>query len=176
MTNAAVARIGLAQRATGMRVLARDNDHLVFTYDRLFTMVWRHETHAAAVSRAMQLLDTFAESLTPKRFCLLTVVEPTAPLPPSAARAALARLLRINADYLIRSAVGYEGAGFRAAAVRGVATGIAVLSNHQFPHRIFAGVEPATEWLASGLANEMDGQINGTALADVVHSVRRMAR
>jgi hypothetical protein len=56
-------------------------------------------------------------------------------MPSSEARKALADLMSM--PQLIRgSAVIMEGTGFRAAAVRRVVTGFALLSHHEFPHRI----------------------------------------
>jgi hypothetical protein len=165
---------GIVQNAIGPRLLVRDRDHVVFTYDRVVAMIWQHDTTEAAVSQASRLVAGFVQRLTPKRFCLLTVVEISATAPSSGSRAGLAKLLQDNTPYLIRSAVGYEGTGFRGAAFRGVATGIAVLSNHPFPHRIFAGVPDATEWLASGLSSELGGALQGVALADVVRKMRQV--
>ena len=71
---------------------------------------------------------------------LLTVVEEDAPMPPYEAREVVAVFLRNGAGRIRMSAVVHEGAGFRAAAVRSVVTGIAMLSKVPFPHHIFATV------------------------------------
>lgn len=153
-------------------MLAHDRDHFVFTLDRFFTMVWRRETRIDAVKRVNRIINDFAVSLTPQRFCLLTLVEAGAPMPPAGARAGLAHLLHANADFLVASAVAFEGSGFRAAAVRGVATSIAVMSNHQFPHRVFSSVFEATDFLSAELSRELGGRVDGRKLIDTLHSLR----
>ena len=166
------ARTGVAGPAAGTRIVATDSNHLVFTFDRMFVMNWRVDTTRMAVSRVSQAITNFATSFTPARIILLTVIEVSASMPPADARDMLAKLMKVNTPYLIRSAVGYEGSGFRGAAFRAVSTGIAVLSNHEFPHRIFAGIPLATEWLAAGLSEELGQTVKGTTLADLVHRVR----
>jgi hypothetical protein len=153
-------------------VLVHDRDHFVFTCDRFFVMVWRRETRIDAVKRVNRIVTDFAVSLTPQRFCLLTLVEAGAPLPPAGSRAGLAHLLHANADFLVASAVAFEGSGFRAAAVRGVATSIAVMSNHQFPHRVFSSVFQATDFLVGELERELGGHVDGRKLLDGLHNLR----
>jgi len=173
LSNAA-SRIEVDPHTIGLHIMAHDGDHLVFTYQRLFSMIWQHQTAPTAVNRAFQYVRDFAESQSPRRFCLLTVIESSATMPSSPARARLAMLMRECSAHVIRSAVGFEGSGFRGAAIRGVATGIAVVSKHQFPHRIFADVEAATEWLADGLTSEL-GVVKGHELAEVVRVARRLS-
>jgi hypothetical protein len=139
-------------------------------------MIWLRETRLDAVTRANQFVTQFAESLWPARFSLLTLVEANAPLPTSGARAGLAHMLRANADALVCSAVAFAGSGFRAAAVRGVATGIAVMSNHQFPHRIFASIDEAADWLAQGVQSELGEHTDGRRLAQTVQRLRQGSR
>jgi hypothetical protein len=122
----------------------------------------------------LRVAAEFATRLAPPRFCLLTVVEAGAPLPTAQARAALARLLHQN-PHLIRSAVAFEGSGFRAAAVRAVATSIAVLAQHQFPHRIFPAAGEALRWLAEGLSRELGHAPSADELERVLDHTRRPA-
>lgn len=167
-------RRGTSQQPIVPRLLVRDRDHIVFTYDRVFVMIWQNDTTQAAVNQANKFVVSFADRLTPKRFCLLTLVEVTATAPSAGARSGLAKMLQDNTPYLIGSAVGYEGSGFRGAAFRGVATGIAVLSNHQFPHRIFSGVGAAAEWLATGLTRELGAPFSGEAFAAAIQKMREV--
>ena len=64
--------------------------------------------------------------------------------------------LRNGAGRIRMSAVVHEGAGFRAAAVRSVVTGIAMLSKVPFPHHIFATVEQAAKWLGTTHYRDVD--------------------
>lgn len=166
----------ISQRPNGCRVLVHDRDHFVFTLDRFFAMVWRRETRIDAVKRVNRIITDFAASLAPQRFCLLTLVEAGAPMPPAGSRAGLAHLLHANAEFLVASAVAYEGSGFRAAAVRGVATSIAVMSNHQFPHRVFSSVFEATDFLTTELERELGGRVDGRKLLDALHNLRTASK
>jgi hypothetical protein len=165
-----------AQQPWPPRVLARDADHLVFTQDRVFAMVWVGDTRVDAVAQSLRLAAEFAAGLTPPRFCLLTVVEQEASLPSTPARTGLARLLQRNSAHLIGSAVAFEGSGFRAAAVRGVATSIALLSRHEFPHRVFSGTDAALSWLGEGIARERGAGPSGDELARALQHMRSPTR
>jgi hypothetical protein len=179
VTLAAVETRTIEARTTqpgGCRVWASDRDHVIVSCDRFFTMIWQRETRLDAVNSANRFVTQFAESLWPARFCLLTLVEADAPLPTSGARAGLAHMLRANADYLVSSAVSFEGSGFRAAAVRGVATGIAVMSNHQFPHRVFARVDEAADWLVRALSDELGQRQDERQLLQTVNRLRQAPR
>ena len=48
---------------------------------------------------------------------------------------------------MMLSAVVHEGTGFRAAAVRSVVTGLAMMANLPYPHKVFATVDDAGRWL-----------------------------
>jgi hypothetical protein len=47
-----------------------------------------------------------------------------------------------------------------------------VLSRHQFPHRVFAELGKATDWLALGLSSELPEPASGFLLSEAVRSVR----
>ena len=68
-------------------------------------------------------------------------------VPSAAARAELARTFEILGDTIACSALVFEGDGFRAAAVRAIATTISQVSRSPFPHRVFSSIEKAGEWM-----------------------------
>jgi len=158
--------------ASRVNLLERDENHTVFTYGRLFVMMWHVDTMLGAVNFVSRHITEFACDLTPRRIGLLTVVEEHVSMPSAEARAGLAVLMQMKAPYLIRSAVAYEGSGFKAAAIRAVSTGIALLSNHSFPHRIFSGVGAATAWLGEGMTTALGTRHPGAQLARAVEDVR----
>ena len=123
-------------------------DHLVVTWRNCLTVFFRHETTLAGVIAVQNVYDRYAKEY-PSGLCLLTVVERGAPMPPSDVRLALAKFLESGAGYVKMSAVVHEGAGFSAAAVRSVVTGLALLTRLPFPHRVFASVEDAVSWFGS---------------------------
>jgi hypothetical protein len=155
-----------------VNVLERDENHTAFTYGRLFVMIWHVDTKLGAVNFVSRHITEFACEQTPRRIGLLTVVEEHVSMPSAEARAGLAVLMQMNAPYLVRSAVAYEGTGFKAAAIRAVSTGIALLSKHSFPHRIFSGVGAATAWLGEGMTTALGTRHPGAQLARAVDDVR----
>ena len=66
--------------------------------------------------------------------------------------------------------------GVRAAAVRGVATSIALLSQHEFPHRIFQGADAALRWLGEGLIAELGAGPSAEELSRALEHTRRPSR
>jgi hypothetical protein len=126
-------------------VRLNDPDHLIATWRNVVILVWRRETLVAAVDAAQDVYDKLALA-NPGGLFLLTVVEAGAPPPSQEARYALARFLSSGAGRMILSAVVHEGSGFRAAFVRGVVTGLALLANLPYPHKVFGSVEEAATW------------------------------
>ncbi|HTV26083.1 MAG TPA: hypothetical protein VMG12_45620 [Polyangiaceae bacterium] len=169
------AKTAAARQAAEPQVLVRDGDHLIFVYERFLATIWQVETRPDAVQQLVRFAAELAARLRPSRYCLLTVVEQSAVLPTAAVRADLANMLRDSTPHLIRFATAIEGSGFRAAAVRGVATSIAILSRQEFPHRVFASTDAALPWLVEGLARELGAAPGVEELASVLDYLRRPA-
>lgn len=89
---------------------------------------------------------------------VITIVEQNAPLPSAEARRAMAEFLSTRRGRIAASAVVFEGAGFRAAAVRGVVTGLTLVAQQPFPHRVFAVVKDAAAWICGAGPAEWTGQ------------------
>jgi hypothetical protein len=117
------------------RVVTKNHDYALATWTEIVAVVWRHETTVEAVRQLDEAVAELARSH-PKGIGMLTVVAEGAPLPPSAARKAIADLLTASTSFIRCSAVIMEGSGFRAAAVRSVVTGLTMLAKHDFPHEI----------------------------------------
>ena len=83
------AKFGGPQRTAAPRILARDDDHLIFTCERLFTMIWKRDTMLNSVNDTSRFITEFSASLSPKRIGLLTLIEVSAGMPSPAARAAM---------------------------------------------------------------------------------------
>lgn len=98
------------------------------------------------------------------------IVAENAPLPSSAARRAMAE--RLTSKSVAFLAVLFEGQGFRAAAVRGVVTGVSLLSPPPFPYRAFGKMKHAAEW--AGLQANAAGlsQLTPLTIAHAVSTVR----
>jgi hypothetical protein len=145
-------------------------DCLVLTWDRCVGVVWKRETTPEGVDA---LTTTYREQASryPSGVYLLTIVERDAPMPAPPQREALAVFLRSGGGRTRMSAVVIEGTGFRAAAVRSVVTGLAMLVRLPYPHEIFGSMEQAAKWLGTTPHNDVDPDY--TVLA--VNHARRAA-
>ncbi|HEY6877594.1 MAG TPA: hypothetical protein VI299_06220 [Polyangiales bacterium] len=125
------------------------------TWDRCVGVVWKRETTAEGVEA---LTEAYREQTAryPSGVYLLTIVEKDAPMPPVEQREAVAVFLRSGAGRTRMSAVVIEGTGFRAAAVRSVVTGLAMLVRLPYPHEIFSSLEQAAKWLGTTPHNDVD--------------------
>jgi hypothetical protein len=122
-------------------------DHIIGAWERVAVVVFREETTIEGVRNLTAVCDDLARQH-PEGIFLLTIVAPNAPMPPSVVRSAVAAFLAARAGQLIASAVVYEGAGFRAAAVRSVVTGVSMVSKPPYPHKVFSSVAAAARWFA----------------------------
>jgi hypothetical protein len=136
------------------QVLTHDEDHLTATWGPVYLTVWKKEVRVDAARAIQFALRDFAASTPGGRVACLTVIEEGAPLPSADARTALANMFRFWTDDLICSGVAMMGTGFRAAAVRGVATGLSLIARQPFPHRTWASIPLAASWICSLMKNE----------------------
>jgi hypothetical protein len=141
-------------------------DYLLATWQHVFLALFRGETSVDAVRDAQRVFDQHMTA-NPEGVLLLTIVEQGAPMPEASARNEIGKLLRSGAGRTKKSAVVYEGDGFRAAAVRSVVTGLAVFSKPPYPHKIFGKVSEAAGFLA-----DPSKGVTGNQLATIVSEVR----
>jgi hypothetical protein len=118
---------------------------LIAAWRNVAILVWRRETTQAGVDALHTEYDKLTQKY-PGGVFLLTIVEQGAPPPSSEIRKALAKFLARGAGRTILSAVVHEGTGFRAAFVRSVVTGLAVMTDLPYAHKVFATVEHASGW------------------------------
>ncbi|MGE5786671.1 MAG: hypothetical protein ACM3ZE_18900, partial [Myxococcales bacterium] len=115
-------------------VVTKTHDYALASLDEIAAIVWRHETTLEGIKNSNQFVAEVARHH-PKGIALLAVISEVVPMPSSEARKALSNLM--STHRLVRcSAVIMEGTGFRAAAVRSVVTGLALMSHHEYPYRI----------------------------------------
>jgi hypothetical protein len=133
-------------------------------------MVWRRDTVASVARRVHAGIVQFARQH--ERIGVVTLIEERASLPPVDARKELAALMNEVEPFAVRSAVICEGTGFRAAAFRAASTGIALLANYSFPHRVFASIELGGAWLIKGLTEEMGAKYRVQEIGRAVNQIR----
>lgn len=155
------------------RVLVLEHDFCLATWGPVFICVWRHETTMDGVHALTQRFADFSHGAA-HGAGLLTIVEANAPVPEGHVRDSLAGFMKKGAGTIRSSAVVHEGSGFRAAAVRGVVTGLTLLARQPFPHRVFATADEGCRWLASSLRETAPGApIDAEQLVDVVRELRQ---
>jgi hypothetical protein len=98
------------------------------------------------------------------------VIGESAPLPSAEARALSATVLRRLP--LAFSVVTFEGAGFRAAAVRAVVAGISLLAKVPYPYKSFASIEDASTWVAMRTRADGEASVPAKALMVAVHGAQ----
>lgn len=130
-----------------LEVVEATPDHALGRVGGAVLYIWRGVTTVRAANRLRQLSSEARADAGDDEGILLGVVTEGAPPPEADARGALAEVLSSGAGYFQVSALVCEGAGFHGSMVRAVATGLNLLARPPFPHRVFATVPSATEWL-----------------------------
>lgn len=121
-------------------------DHAVASIRDVFVIVWRYRTTMEGVRACRRAFERFSGAHA-HAAALLTIVELGAPLPAPEVRQGIANMLASFAPLVKVSALVHEGEGFRAAAVRGVVTGLTMLATVPYPHKVFANVEDGARWM-----------------------------
>ncbi|WP_437733469.1 serine/threonine-protein kinase [Sorangium sp. So ce1335] len=152
------------------RLIVRRPDYVIASWQQIFCTIWRRETTEESVRRVSDACAAFARQH-PRGIGLLTIVEGEASLPPAPARKALAGFLAEASAFIRCSAVVLEGAGFRAAAVRSVVTGLSLVARQRFPHRV-CGIEEAGRMFAEMLPAATGIAVNDAALRASLDELR----
>ena len=157
--------------STPWKVVTKNHDYALASWNEIVAVVWRHERTLEAVRQLDEAVAELARSH-PKGIGMLTIVSEGAPLPPSAARKAIADLLTASSAFIRCSVVIMEGTGFRAAAVRSVVTGLTMLAKHDFPHQI-CDVEGAVRMYADVLPRATGRALDPNAVRAAINVLRR---
>ena len=112
---------------------------------RVVDVAWKQVTRVADVKFVDELLRR-AHAGKQEPLVFLQFVPPTAQVPGSREREAVAELLSESARLVSHSATVYAGSGFRAAMVRSIVIGINALARHPYPIRVFSTVAAAASW------------------------------
>jgi len=159
---------GVAPGVQELTLHGCDEQHGVGVWRNLLIAVWRTETRAPAVDRVSAVLGKLAR--THRDVALLQVIEEGATAPDADARRAISNLLKQHGSVIRCSAVVYEGDGFRAATLRAVVTGIALLSRPLYPHVVFASTISAINWTARHYSH--DGPVWAEQVRNAVDELR----
>jgi hypothetical protein len=154
-----------------LQVRALEPDYCLASWKQVFIVIWRHDTTMEGVRDLDRQLIAH-EASCPQGCALLTIIEQGAPMPSSDVRTALARFMTAGARVIKSSAVAFEGAGFRAAAVRGVVTGLTMLARQPYPHKVFATMVDAAQWLSGSLKQTAGIDVDSGALLRALGELR----
>ncbi len=165
-------RAGRVAGVPDLRIYSATPDHAIGSVGSTALYVWRGVTRL----EAMPILDVSTAAAAAAAassggvLTLFGIVEEGAELPSSEVRKALAiQMEKLGALGGVASALVFEGSGFRAAAVRGVATGLAIVARQPYAHRVFSNVPDAARWIvadvqARGIMLDLLGLIEAVAM------------
>ncbi|HEX5101634.1 MAG TPA: hypothetical protein VFV94_19115 [Polyangiaceae bacterium] len=170
LATASIAPEGVAPGVQELTLYEHDEQHGAGVWRNLLIVVWRKETRADAVEGVSAILTAVARRHSD--VALLQVIEEGATAPDSDARRALSTMLRTHGGAIRCSAVVYEGDGFRAATLRAVVAGIALLGRPVYPHVVFASTMAAINWTARHFSH--DGPVWAEQVRNAVDEVRLM--
>ncbi len=139
----------IPSRVTAAELAEVTRDHVVFTWNNVACAVFKRETTLGGVRTIQRAYDDLAARF-PSGVFMVTIVEDGAPMPVVEVRDALAKFLASGAGRTTMSAVIHEGVGFRAAAVRAVVTGLAMVARLPYPHKVFGTPTDAARWFSLG--------------------------
>lgn len=153
------------------QLVAKTDDYALAGWQQVFCVIWRAETTLEGVAQLQASCTAFAAKR-PAGIGLLTIIESAASLPPSASRKAIAAFFEEASSFIKCSAVVFEGAGFRAAAVRSVVTGLTLMARQKFPHRVCDMAE-AVQMFSSILPDATRQPVSPAALRASFAELRR---
>lgn len=152
--------------------LVMDHDVGIMVYGPVMFVVWRGETTKHAIEQILRI-GTDLLKRHPSG-AVIGIVEDSAKLPSSEARELSAK---VNDQLFDLGMLAFAGVlpaqGFVAAWVRGVVTGLTLLSRKRYPFRVFQTTREATDWGRTLITTECK---LGGAVAAVEEFRREYAR
>lgn len=151
-----------------LAIKAVTNDHCVAEWDAFVIVVWRQLTTPEGVARVAEALDRAVAAN--RRIGVVILIEPTAAPPAAAERKGLAEVFSTRAEVVDAVAVIPQGSGFRASMVRGVVTGLSLISRFPYPYKVFGNLDVAAGWLTPQVDG---GATKATLLSNTLAQLRR---
>lgn len=153
-------------------ILYMDKNQATFVWKNLAVVAWRGVCDAAAVRR-VEHAGALALEAFPGRAVVLGVVEPGGVAPSEEMRVLTAATNdRLAQKGVVAFAGVFAQSGFFGSVVRGVVTGLTLLSRNGYPFKVFAGHRDAIVWLAD-LLREKGQPLAVDECASVVAEFRR---
>ncbi|WP_437284664.1 serine/threonine protein kinase [Sorangium sp. So ce406] len=153
-------------------LVARHPDYILATWRQIFCTIWRQDTTKEGVRHLADACRGFAKQY-PRGIGLLTIIEGGASFPPAPVRDALSAFLAEASSFTRCSAVVVEGAGFRAAAVRSIVTGLSLVARQRYPHK-FCDLRKAGQMFAEILPAATGIRVDDAALMASLDHLRQV--
>jgi hypothetical protein len=128
------------------RIFVSDEAHLVAIHRNVYITAWWGETTAARLRRVGEIGDELARQW-PRGFVTLALIRAANAYLPANARAEAEKLSKSPSPNLKAIAQVIYGTGFKAAAIRSLATGMVLLARSKRPTKVFGTLESASTWL-----------------------------
>ncbi len=152
-------------------ITATTPDHAFGYLGNVILYMWRRNTTLEGV-RALNDVASVLKAAASSRVLACGAVEAGAPMPPADIRAEMSRMMAHTwASIVVASALTFEGTGFQASAVRGVATGLALIARSPFPHKVFGSVSEAATWL---VARAGDTGTPAPGLPEIIAAMKKL--
>jgi hypothetical protein len=150
-----------------------DRHQALVVWDHLVLVIWRGVCDTAAVQR-LERAGLDAQRRHPAGIALMGVVESTG-VPPSAEmrKASTASNDRLARHGLVGVAGVLTQTGFAGSVVRGVITGMTLLSRSDYPFKVFEDHTHAAAWLSQRLATKGE-RMGALEAAQVIGGYRAM--
>lgn len=141
----------------------------------VFPVMGRLDPTADATRAQAKAIEAFATRIGKRSLLEVSILDDEFPLPNPDVRAALEEASPIISPYYAAVACVYEGAGFRAAFVRGVLATLQLVSRADFPQKVFSVPAEAAAWTASHSEASPRGRVSADELLAAIGGVRTIA-
>lgn len=132
---------------SALQVVSATPDHAFGILGNVVLYNWRRETTPEG-ALALMAMTARARASNTCRLLALGFAEPQAHMPSAEIRAQMARTMRDDwGPAVAASTMVFSGDGFRASAVRAIATGMSLIARQPFPHQTYKSLEEAVAWL-----------------------------
>jgi hypothetical protein len=151
-------------------VVHQDEHCILGTFRNVVIAVWVTDTRIEALRILGGVLPRLGADF-PGGIGLVQIVGERHPPLRAESRHELNQILKAGGSSVRCSTVVFEGQGFRAAAVRGIAAGLVMLTRVPFPHQVFGKLGPALDTQISHLPPATPS-LDRAALEQAIASLR----
>lgn len=155
--------------AQDLRIESIAQDHTVAQWRNVIIGMWRAQPKVKGVRECLELATRMHATLPAGHPAFLIIAERKSPPPDADARGLFARMMKEFNGRTRCTAVVAEGGSLFVSVVRGVLTGLLIVTRHDTPTKMFGTAREAVTWLKSELdasrapsfsVDELDGAVN----------------